>query len=232
MWDCTRTQMLLGVAACERLAQCHVMVFGVGGVGGIAVEMLARAGVGNFTLVDGDAVEPTNLNRQLVAANSTLGRMKVQVMAERIGDINPAAQVQVLPKFYVPTEGEQYPWATCDAVVDAIDEVPAKVDLLLRAAAAKVQVIVTSGGAARRLNPTAFMVKPLAKTEGDALARAVRQALRKRCVELGVEFPAADCVFSCEQPQVEAMGSLATVVTAAGVLLAHTVVMKLLKGKQ
>lgn len=223
-FDNSRTVSILGDEVCRALAAKRVIVFGVGGVGGIAVEMLARLGIANFILVDGDVVEVSNLNRQLVATIPALGRAKVEIMAERICAINPKAKVECRAEFYTKETANSFDFTAVDGVVDAIDDVWAKCDILERATAA-ARVIVTSGGAARRKDPTAFEVRSLAKTEGDGLARAVRQNFRRRSLPV----PNVPCVFSREEPCTQDLGSLATVVTAAGVLLAHTLLNEFIK---
>ena len=141
----SRTAMLLGEAAVDRLAKARVAVFGVGGVGGYIAEALARAGVGALDLIDSDTVSVSNINRQIIALHSTVGRLKVDVMAERIRDINPACQVRTYPMFYLPETAGSFDFSAYDYVADAVDTVSAKLDLAVRAHEAGVQ----SGCAAR-----------------------------------------------------------------------------------
>lgn len=188
-----RTAMLVGEAGVGRLAQSHVAVFGVGGVGGAACEALARAGVGALTLFDDDIVAPSNLNRQVVALHSTLGRPKAEVMAARITDINPACQVTVHRVFYLPENAAGYPFDGYDYIVDAIDTVSAKLELIGRARAAGVTVI-SAMGAGNKLHPELFRVAPIEKTSVCPLARVMRKELKKRGIT-GVK-----AVFSLEEP--------------------------------
>ena len=177
-----RAALLLGAEAMERLARARVLVFGLGGVGSYAVEGLARCGVGAFTLVDHDVIGPSNLNRQLGALHSTLDRPKVEVWRERILDINPAAHVETLRLFYRPEEAGQIDFAAHGCVIDAIDTVRAKVDIVLRARDAGVPVL-SCMGMGNRLDPTLVRVGDLAETAGCPLSRAMRKKLRKAGVE-------------------------------------------------
>ena len=131
----SRTRLLLGNAAMERLAGARVAVFGIGGVGGHAAEALVRSGIGEIDLIDSDTVSESNLNRQLIATHSTVGRYKVDVMEERIRDINPRAEVHKYPCFFLPDNAEQFPFGEYDYVVDAVDTVTAKIELVLKAQA-------------------------------------------------------------------------------------------------
>lgn len=230
-----RTELLLGPAALERLARCKVAVCGLGGVGSYAVEALARSGVGRFVLLDFDEISPTNLNRQLHALLPTLGRPKVEVMAERIRLINPEAEVEPLRLRYSPENGDKLLAPDLAYVVDAIDDLPAKVDLILRARAKRLP-LVSSMGAGNRLDPTRFRVADVSETHTDPLARAVRRELRKAGVERGVRV-----VFSTELPRRpqervwdpvlrrNVPGSVAFVTAAAGLVLASVVVRDLVQ---
>ena len=175
----SRTRALLGQAAIDRLARSSVAIFGIGGVGGYAVEALARSGVGHLALFDPDKVCITNLNRQIVATHKTVGAYKVDVMAERILDINPAAKVKPHRIFYGPEVADAFDFAGYDYIVDAVDTVTAKLELAARAAEAGTPII-SAMGAANKLDPTAFRVMDLFETENDALARVMRKELRKR----------------------------------------------------
>lgn len=177
----SRTELLLGAEAIAKLAGSHVAVFGVGGVGSFTVEGLARSGIGKLTLVDDDCVCLTNLNRQLPATISTIGRPKVEVMRERILDINPRAQVTIHQKFYLPDTAEELLSDDYDYIVDAIDTVTAKIDIIVQAKRRNIPVI-SCMGAGNKLDPTAFIVTDIAKTTGCPLARVVRRELRKRNV--------------------------------------------------
>jgi len=175
----SRTRALLGQPALEVLRGAHVAVFGLGGVGGHAAEVLGRSGVGELTLVDADTVAPSNLNRQLVALQSTLGRYKADVMAERIADIDPGIRVHPLRLFYSAETADQIDMSTFDYVVDCIDTVSAKLLLIERCQAAGTPVLC-SMGAANKLDPAAFTVSVIEKTSGCPLARVIRLECRKR----------------------------------------------------
>ncbi|MBQ4484035.1 MAG: tRNA threonylcarbamoyladenosine dehydratase [Prevotella sp.] len=178
----TRTELLLGQEAMKRLRASRVVVFGVGGVGGYVVEVLARSGVGTITMVDPDRVNLSNLNRQIVALHSTVGQLKVEVMAERIRDINPDCEVQTFPLFYLPENAAEIDLAQFDYVVDCIDTVKAKMEIIRRCHRLQVPVI-SSMGAANKLNPTAFRVCDISKTSVDPLAKVLRKTLRKEGIE-------------------------------------------------
>ena len=187
-----RTELLVGEEGVRALAKAHVTVFGLGGVGSYAVEALARAGVGRLTLVDFDVIEASNLNRQLVALHSTLGRSKVDVAAERIRDINPHAQVHTIASFAERETLDALLEDSPDHVVDAIDTVGAKV-ALLETTFRRGLPVVSCMGAANKLMPTGIQVADIADTCYCPLARAVRLGLRKRGIEGGIR-----CVYSHE----------------------------------
>ena len=178
----SRTELLLGHAALARLRRSRVAIFGLGGVGSFTAEALARAGVGHFLLVDDDLVCLTNLNRQLIALHSTLGRPKVEVMAERIRDINPDAEVQACQTFYLPENADALELSGCDYIVDAIDTVSAKVELAVRAQAAGVP-LVSCMGAGNKLDPTRFEVADISATSVCPLCKVMRKELKRRGVE-------------------------------------------------
>lgn len=176
-----RTEALIGADALQRLADSRVAVFGLGGVGGYAAEALARCGVGALDLFDGDKVSLTNLNRQIVALYSTLGRFKADVMRERVLDINPQCRVAVHRVYYVPENADQYDLGAYDYIVDAVDMVSAKVELAVRAQAAGVPM-VSAMGAGNRLNPGRLETADIMDTAGCPLARVMRRELKKRGV--------------------------------------------------
>jgi len=178
----SRTRALLGQAAIDRLAESRVAIFGLGGVGGHATEALARTGVGHFAIFDNDTICITNLNRQIIATHRTVGRYKTDVMAERILEINPNAAVEAHRVFYGPDVAGDFDFSAYDYIVDAIDTVSAKLELVARAAAANTPIICAMG-AANKLDPTAFEVTDIFRTEQDALARVMRRELRKRGIE-------------------------------------------------
>lgn len=177
-----RTELLLGRAALDKLRSCHMAVFGIGGVGGYTVEALARSGVEHFTLVDSDTVSVTNLNRQIIALQDTIGRYKVDVMAERIKNINPEAVVEVHRCFFLPENQDEFDFSKYDYVVDAVDTVAAKIAIIMKAKEAGVPV-VSSMGAGNKMNPAMFEVADIYKTSVCPLARVMRQAMKKRNVK-------------------------------------------------
>ena len=177
-----RTQLLLGKAAMERLRESRVAVFGIGGVGGHVCEALARSGIGAFDLVDDDRVSLTNLNRQIIATTSTIGRCKVDVMRERILDINPEAEVRVYQCFFLPENAASFPFEEYDYVVDAVDTVTAKLALVMRAKEIGIPII-SSMGAGNKLDATAFRVADIYDTKVCPLAKVMRRELKKRGVE-------------------------------------------------
>ena len=174
-----RTGMMLGEEAMERLARIHVAVFGLGGVGSWAVEALARSGVGALTLVDHDDVSLTNLNRQLGALHSTLGQPKARAMADRVKDINPECWVTPLAARYEPGNREKFFTARYDYILDAIDIVSCKLDLIQTALERGVPIL-SALGTGNKLDPTQFRITDISKTEGCPLARVVRKELRNR----------------------------------------------------
>ncbi len=191
----SRTAMLLGEEGVCRLRAAHVAVFGIGGVGGYAVEALARAGVGTLTLVDADTVSVSNINRQIYALHSTVGRFKTEAAKDRILDVNPEATVICENLFFDAECAERFDFSGYDYVVDAIDSLSSKIELICRATAAGVPVI-SAMGAGNKLDPTRFEVTDISKTEVCPLARAVRTALRKRGINhlrvvYSKELPAA-----------------------------------------
>ena len=193
-----RTRMLLGDAAMDRLASSHVAVFGLGGVGSYAVEALARSGVGELTLVDRDTLSPSNINRQLYALHSTVGQPKAEVAARRCLDINPALRVHTLCETYDADHREAFFTAKYDFIIDAIDSLKDKADLILRATALPKEItFISSMGAALRTDP--FMVRKAEfwKVDGDPLARALRKKFKKNKTFPRRKF---QCVYSEEKP--------------------------------
>lgn len=177
-----RTQMLLGPQAMETLSASHVAVFGLGGVGGSAAEALARSGVGNLDIIDKDVVSISNVNRQVIATLSTVGKAKVDVMAARIADINPECEVRAFRCFYLPETAGQFDFERYDYVIDALDTVTAKLQLIAQAHAAGTP-IVSSMGAANKLDPAAFEIADIAKTSVCPLAKIIRKECRKRGID-------------------------------------------------
>ena len=230
-----RTELLLGSDAMRILGKSKVAVFGVGGVGGYVTEALARSGVGAFELIDRDVVSVTNLNRQIIATWKTIGRDKTEVMAERIRDINPAAEVTLRKCFYLPKTADQFDFTRYDYVVDAVDTVTAKIEIILQAQRAGVPVI-SSMGAGNKLDPSAFEVADIYKTSVDPLARVMRRELKKRGVKkLKVVYskevpikPLGQIEADPEAGRKDVPGSSAFTPSAAGLLIASEVVKDLI----
>ena len=177
-----RTQLLLGPEAMEKLAHSRVAVFGVGGVGGYVCEALARSGVGAFDLIDDDKVCLTNINRQIIATRKTIGKYKAEVMRERILDINPSADIRVYKCFFLPENADEFPFDEYDYVVDAVDTVTAKIELVMKAQEKGVRII-SSMGAGNKLDASAFRVADIYKTKVCPLAKVMRRDLKKRGVK-------------------------------------------------
>ena len=190
-----RTQLLLGVDAMERLKKSRVAVFGVGGVGGYSVEALARSGVGAIDLIDDDKVCLTNINRQIIADVKTIGKYKVDVARDRILSINPRCKVTTHQCFYLPENAGDFDFKEYDYVIDAVDTVTAKINLVMQANECNVPVI-SSMGAGYKLDPTAFMVSDIYKTSVCPLAKVMRRELKKRNIKK------LKVVYSKEQPLV------------------------------
>ena len=222
----SRTELLIGKEGIEKLQRSRVAVFGVGGVGGFAVEALARSGVGALDLIDKDDVSMSNLNRQIIALTSTVGRPKVEVAAERISDINPDCKVTVHKTFYLPDTKDEFDFSDYDYVVDAIDTVTGKLLIIEEAKAANVPVI-SSMGAGNKLDPAAFEVADIYKTSVCPLAKVMRRELKKR----GVDH--LKVVYSKEEPKKPAAdfpASIAFVPSVAGLIIAGEVVKDLVFG--
>ena len=224
----SRTALLLGEEGVNRLKGAFVAVFGIGGVGGFACEALARAGVGRLLLVDDDTVSESNLNRQIVALRSTIGRPKVEVMAERIRDIDPTITVETRQCFFSEENADSFDFSAFSYVVDAIDTVSAKVELICRAKAANTP-IVSCMGAGNKLDPTKFLVTDLSKTETCPLARVLRQRLRKKGIEhLQVVYSTEPAMTPLEiiadGGRKQLPGSVSFVPSAAGLVAAGAVI--------
>lgn len=227
-----RTEMLIGKEAIVALSKCRVAVFGVGGVGGYAVEVLARSGVGAIDIYDNDVVAASNINRQIIATTSTIGRYKVDVAVERVRDINPNCKVQGFKMFYVVANADEVDLSQYDYVIDCVDTVSAKMELVRRCTRLGVPIIC-SMGAANKLDASAFRVADISDTDVDPLARIMRKKLRKEGIE---HFK---CVFSKEQPREPLLeqqdgkrpipASNAWVPAAAGIVLGGEVVLDLAK---
>lgn len=226
----SRTALLLGPEALERLASSRVIVFGLGGVGGYAVEALARTGVGKLDVVDNDVISQSNLNRQIYALHSTVGMSKVDVAVQRIHDINPSCVATGHRMFYLPETADSLDFSCYDYIVDCIDTITAKIELIMRAQAIGVPVI-SCMGTGNKLDPGKLQVADISKTSVCPLARVMRTELRKR----GLHH--LKCVFSTEEPVKavvqdgtrHAPGSVAFVPSVAGLMLAGEVVKDLIK---
>ena len=227
----SRTELLLGDEGMEKLKNARVAVFGVGGVGGYAVEALARSGVGALDLIDDDVVAPSNLNRQIIALQSTVGKPKVEVAAARIADINPDCTVRTYRTFYTPDTAGQFDFSLYDYVIDAIDTVTGKIALVMQAQAAGTPII-SSMGAGNKLDPSAFEVADIYKTSVCPLARVMRRELKKRGVKrLKVVYSREEALTPEGEIEQDAVhkkratpGSVAFVPAVAGLILAGEVV--------
>ena len=232
-----RTAMLLGEDAMERLKNAHVAVFGIGGVGGYAVEALARAGIGHLSLIDSDTISLSNLNRQLLATHSTLGMPKVEAAKARILDINPAAQVETYPVFYTPETAHLLDFTRFDYIVDAIDTVTGKLALVEQANAAHTPIICCMG-TGNKLDASAFQVADISKTSMCPLARVMRKELGKRGIKhLKVVYSQEEALtptgWEAEAAAIgkrQIPGSVSFVPGAAGLILAGEVIKDLALG--
>ena len=189
----SRTRLLLGEDGMDRLKNARVAVFGIGGVGGYAVEALARSGIGALDLIDDDKVCLTNINRQIIATRKTVGKYKVDVAEERVHDINPDCTVRTYKTFYMPDTADQFNFEEYDYVIDAIDTVTGKLELIMQADRTGTPVI-SSMGAGNKLDPTAFEVTDIYKTSICPLAKVMRRELRKRGIQ------SLKVVYSREEP--------------------------------
>lgn len=235
-----RTRLLVGDEPLERLQNAKVAVFGVGGVGGYCVEALARAGVGTLHLYDDDTVSESNLNRQIAALHSTIGQPKADVMARRVLDINPSCRVRAVRLFYLPQNADQVDLSQYDYVVDCIDTVAAKLELVSRCIALQIKII-SAMGSGNKLDPTAFQVTDISKTQGCPLARVMRKELRRRGIHhlkvvYSTEEPRSPVCSICEQAPTDGgnrpvstarrdtPGSISFVPAAAGLVVASAVI--------
>lgn len=227
----SRTEMLLGPEAMQHLAKCRVIVFGVGGVGGYVVEVLARSGVGAIDVVDNDMIAASNVNRQIIALTSNIGQPKVEVVRKRILAINPSCHVTTHQMFYLPGNANELDLSAYDYVVDCIDTVAAKMELIRQCKRLGVPIIC-SMGAANKLNPTEVKVADIAHTRMDPLAKTLRKRLRREGIN---HFK---CVYSPEVPRVPPTAadgnripaSVAWVPAAFGLALGGEVIADLIAG--
>jgi len=247
----SRTEILLGEEAMKKLRESSVAIFGIGGVGSYVAEALARSGVGKFVLFDDDIVCLTNINRQLIATRKTIGRKKVDVMAERIRDINPYAEVEVNACFYLPENSDEYDFSEYSYIVDAVDTVTAKLEIIVRAEGKNIPII-SSMGAGNKLDPTQFEVSDIYKTSVCPLARVMRHELKKREIKklkvvYSKEIPirpmnddSMSCKSNCVCPPDSTRkctdrraipGSVSFVPSVAGLIIASEVVKDLIANK-
>ncbi len=227
--ELSRTALLLTEENVEKLRDVKVAVFGVGGVGGYVVEALARCGVGTFVLTDNDTVSISNINRQIIALHSTVGRLKTEVMKERILDINPEAVVEIHNCFYLPESHDDYNFGEYDYVIDCIDTVAAKIDIVLEAQKAGVPIIC-SMGTGNKLDPTRLEIEDIYKTSVCPLARVMRTELKKRGVKKLKVLYSKEEPIKVSAPLEEGNsrrsipGSVAFVPAAAGLVIAAAVI--------
>ena len=240
----SRTQLLLGQDSMKKLSESRVAVFGVGGVGGYACEALVRSGVGHFDLIDDDKVCLTNLNRQIIATRKTVGKYKTDVMKERMLEINPDVDVTIHKCFFLPENADEFPFSDYDYVIDAVDTVTAKIELVMKCKELNVPII-SSMGAGNKLDASAFRVADIYKTKMCPLAKVMRRELKKRGVKkLKVVYseekptrPIEDMSISCRTNCIcppgaahkcterrDIPGSVAFVPSVAGLIIAGEVV--------
>ncbi len=217
-----RTALIIGEDAVKRLIGSKVAVFGLGGVGGYVVEALARSGIGSFVLIDSDVISTSNINRQIIATVDTVGRYKTEVMKERVLSINPDADITLYNEFYLPENSDTVDLCGCNYIVDAVDTVSAKIEIILQAVKLGIPVI-SSMGAGNKLDPSKFEVADIYSTSVCPLARVMRRELKKRNVDK------LKVVYSKEKPVVygdagRIPGSTAFVPSTAGLLVASEVV--------
>ena len=230
----SRTELLLGEAAMQKLADAHVIIFGIGGVGGYALEALVRSGVGKITAVDADTVSVSNINRQIIATAKTVGKLKVDAARERASEINPDIEFTAIPIFYSDENASDINLEDYNYVIDAIDTVKSKISLIVNATKKNVPII-SSMGAGNKLDPTLFKVSDIYKTSVCPLARVMRTELKKQGIKK------LKCVYS-EEPPIKAIasdgnapktrhapGSIATIPSVVGLILASEVIKDLTK---
>ncbi len=220
----SRTRLLIGEDGIDKLHKSRVAVFGIGGVGGYVCEALVRSGVSSFDLIDKDVVSVSNINRQIIALHSTVGRPKVEVMKERMLDINPSVNVNTYECFFLPENADDFPFEEYDYVIDAVDTVTAKIELIMRCKELGIPVI-SSMGAGNKLDASAFEVSDIYKTSVCPLAKVMRRELKKRGVkDLKVVYSKENPVTNSRPP-----GSVAFVPSTAGLIIAGEVVRDLIR---
>lgn len=226
-----RTEMILGENSTSILSRKNVILFGLGGVGSYTAEALARAGIGKLTIVDNDVVSVTNINRQLCALHSTVGRAKVEVVKERILDINPDCEVTALQKFYLPENSDEFNLENYDYIADAIDTVSAKIDLAVKSQEYGIPMI-SCMGTGNKLDPSQFTVSDIYKTNGCPLCRVMRTELKKRGIKkLNVvwspETPVKPSQTDEDSGKRQTPGSLPYVPPVAGMIMAGKIILDL-----
>ena len=227
----SRTELLIGKQAIEKLKQAKVAVFGIGGVGSYVVEGLARAGVGSFILVDKDIVDKTNINRQIIATQKTIGLKKVEVAKQRILDINPDAVIETYSEFFMPNSPDLFDKKT-DYVIDCIDTITSKLELIVRAKNMNIPII-SCMGTGNKLDPTKFEVTDISKTSVCPLAKVIRKELRNRGINTlkvvySKEEPIKTNIFG-EETKKQIPGSISFVPSVAGLIIAGEVIKDLIK---
>ena len=217
--ELSRTAIIVGEAGIVKLKNAKVAIFGLGGVGGHAAEAIVRAGVGSIDLIDHDTVSLSNINRQLAALHSTVGKLKVDVLKERFIDINPMVNINTFPVFYDNDTEKQFDLSTYDYIIDAIDSVGAKINLIVNAEKCNTPII-SSMGAGNKLDPTAFTVSDIYKTSVCPLAKVMRYELKKKGIKK------LKCVYSKEIPSIRTTppGSVSFVPSTAGLIIAGEVI--------
>ena len=226
-----RTEMILGENSTQNFSDKNVILFGLGGVGSYTAEALARAGIGRLTIVDNDVVSVTNLNRQLCALHSTVGKPKVEVVKERILDINPNCEVTALQKFYLPENADEFNLESYDYIADAIDTVSAKIDLAVKSQKYGIPMI-SCMGTGNKLDPSQFSVSDIYKTSGCPLCRVMRTELKKREIKkLNVvwspEIPVKPAQTTEDSGKRQTPASLPFVPPVAGMIMAGKIILDL-----
>ena len=225
MLEFSRTERLIGKDELSNVQNANIIIFGLGGVGSYVAEALARCGVGKMTVVDKDTVDITNINRQLYALHSTVGKNKAEVAAERIRDINPKCDVTPIVKMYMPESSQEFELCKYDYIIDAIDNVTAKIDRAVKAEELNIHIIA-SMGTGNKLDPTAFKISDIYMTSVCPLCRVMRRELKKRDVK-GLKV-----LYSEEEPKIDGErtpASISFVPSAAGLIIAGEVVKDLIK---
>ena len=230
-----RTELLLGKENMEKLSKAHILIFGVGGVGGYVVEALARSGIYHFTIVDNDTISKTNINRQIIATLDTIGQDKVEVMKNRILSINKDANVEIRKCFYLPETANEFDFSQYDYVVDCVDTVKAKLSIIEEAKRNNVPVI-SAMGAGNKMNPAMLEVADISKTSVDPLAKVIRTELRKRGINQLKVVYSKEQPIKISDPNVELKeksqrpvpGSTAFVPSAMGLIMASEIIKDLI----